>query len=756
MTSQTPQGLYTQGSGTQGSQVFLTVFFSRAPTSFDIGDWKVGQRWIYKSASEISGTFSAITQANPAVITAINGFDVGQIVTISGVGGMTELNGNSYTITAASGTSFTIDVDSSGFTAFTSGGIATALIDIEYILNGFTSSNGVVRANWVFLGSASGASGAGALDTLTGNNTAVVVPADASGNINLQGTSQRASAVGSTADGGGLFLTGNAGTNTLIATYESFGTNNTFLGVTAGNNTTSGTGRNIAIGNGALVNVSTGNSNIAIGFIAGQDYTTANNNIAIGTLAHTDAVATQNTTAVGHLSLTSATSGNGNTALGASTGTTLSTGANNLILGLSAGSGYSAAESSNILLMNAGTAAENNTVHLGTFGTGAGQQSTTNLHGGNVNIDSGNLSVARSSLTTVSSSVSNTSNTASADAIDFITVGGASASDPRTIWTVQGLTSWSAGIDNSDSDSWNLEPSSAPFSVPAIKVTTGGQVSFPISPLQVASGGTGQTTLTNHGVLVGASTSAITQLAVGTTGTVLTGVTGADPSFQAIASFSSIVIQTFTATGTYTPTTGMKFCVIEVVGGGGGGGGAEISGSNATIAVGGGGGGGGYARKMFSAATIGASQSVTIGAAGAAGASTPANGGTGGTTSIGALISATGGTGGVGGAATAGGFSPGGGGGAGASGSFNTTGSPGGGGIGSAITGVYSVASGGFGGSTFFGGGTLAVGGTSVTLGGNAGNSYGGGGGGGSVSGINAGAPGGAGAAGIVVVTEFI
>jgi len=42
------------------------------------------------------------------------------------------------------------------------------------------------------------------------------------------------------------------------------------------------------------------------------------------------------------------------------------------------------------------------------------------------------------------------------------------------------------------------------------------------------------TGLTNHAVLVGAGTATITKLAVGTTGQVLTGATGADPAFQAI------------------------------------------------------------------------------------------------------------------------------------------------------------------------------------------------------------------------------
>ncbi len=61
--------------------------------------------------------------------------------------------------------------------------------------------------------------------------------------------------------------------------------------------------------------------------------------------------------------------------------------------------------------------------------------------------------------------------------------------------------------------------------------------------LTVPNGGTGQTTLTNHGVIVGAGTSAVTQLAVGTTGQVLTGATGADPTWAAPAPPSGVITQ---------------------------------------------------------------------------------------------------------------------------------------------------------------------------------------------------------------------
>jgi len=55
-----------------------------------------------------------------------------------------------------------------------------------------------------------------------------------------------------------------------------------------------------------------------------------------------------------------------------------------------------------------------------------------------------------------------------------------------------------------------------------------------VAQLTVDLGGTGRATLTNHGVLVGAGTSAITQLAVGSNNQVLRGSTGADPAFGSL------------------------------------------------------------------------------------------------------------------------------------------------------------------------------------------------------------------------------
>lgn len=55
------------------------------------------------------------------------------------------------------------------------------------------------------------------------------------------------------------------------------------------------------------------------------------------------------------------------------------------------------------------------------------------------------------------------------------------------------------------------------------------------NPIEVSKGGTGANTLTDHGVLVGSGTSAITSLTVGSTGELLVGSTSNNPSFSTSA-----------------------------------------------------------------------------------------------------------------------------------------------------------------------------------------------------------------------------
>lgn len=76
--------------------------------------------------------------------------------------------------------------------------------------------------------------------------------------------------------------------------------------------------------------------------------------------------------------------------------------------------------------------------------------------------------------------------------------------------------------------------------------------------LPVGNGGSGASSLTDHGVLVGSGASAITALAVGTNGQVLLGSTGADPVFATLTSTGGTI--------TYTPGAGTLN--LEVAGGG--------------------------------------------------------------------------------------------------------------------------------------------------------------------------------------------
>ena len=104
-----------------------------------------------------------------------------------------------------------------------------------------------------------------------------------------------------------------------------------------------------------------------------------------------------------------------------------------------------------------------------------------------------------------------------------------------------------------------------------------------------------------------------------------------------------LAVQVFTASGTYTPTSGTSKILVRAVGGGGGGAGVP-AGSSTANSIGAGGGGGAYVEGLITA--VPSSVTVTIGAAGAAGASGGGTGGTGGTTKFGSLITCSGGLGG--------------------------------------------------------------------------------------------------------------
>ena len=103
-----------QGSILKDRQQFYNVW-PRFSTKFQEG------------GTTLTGTITGATNANPASITSVgHNLTTGAVITISGVVGMTQLNGNSYTITFVDPNTFTLNVDSTAFGVYVSGGTWTA------------------------------------------------------------------------------------------------------------------------------------------------------------------------------------------------------------------------------------------------------------------------------------------------------------------------------------------------------------------------------------------------------------------------------------------------------------------------------------------------------------------------------------------------------------------------------------------------------------------------------------------------------
>ncbi len=257
--------------------------------------------------------------------------------------------------------------------------------------------------------------------------------------------------------------------------------------------------------------------------------------------------------------------------------------------------------------------------------------------------------------------------------------------------------------------------------------------------------------ITTQGDIVqGGVGGAAERLAVGASGTVPQS-DGTNLAFAYLPGFQAV--QIFTASGTWTKPTGLKRVIVEVVGGGGGSGGRDASTASTTVGAGGGG-GGGYSMKVIEAASLGATETVTIGAAGTAGSTSGSAGtdaGDGGDTTFGAHCTGGGGSGSeraqdLGSERT--GYQ----GGAGGTGSGGDLNIPGGAGeIGLSFNSGNSPMGGKGGASRFSGSGRNSAS-TSV---GEAGQLYGGGASGGCSANSQSAGNGSAGAAGLCIVWEF-
>lgn len=165
---------------------------------------------------------------------------------------------------------------------------------------------------------------------------------------------------------------------------------NIFLGESAGNDTLSTGTANIGIGSAALINLDTGTDNICIGELAGLDVVAGTDNIYIGNFAG-GADGIQNVAVGGGGALGGPSTTNGNVVVGYAAGGTLTNDDNiaigfealdgvgdcstTIAIGVSAGNGLAGATTtSNIMINNAGVNTDNNTIRIGTQGSGTGQQ----------------------------------------------------------------------------------------------------------------------------------------------------------------------------------------------------------------------------------------------------------------------------------------------------------------------------------------------------------------------------------------------
>jgi len=93
---------------------------------------------VYKDNGQIveaDKTISAITKANPAVVTASShGYTNGNHVWINNVVGMTEVNGRRYTVANKTTNTFELSgVDSSSYTTYSSGGVAQKVFEVTTV-----------------------------------------------------------------------------------------------------------------------------------------------------------------------------------------------------------------------------------------------------------------------------------------------------------------------------------------------------------------------------------------------------------------------------------------------------------------------------------------------------------------------------------------------------------------------------------------------------------------------------------------------
>ena len=346
-----------------------------AGTNMNIVRDNANQLTISSLVGGISKAISSITQADPAVIqtTNVHNFTEGTPVTITDVNGMTQLNGNEYYMNIITGNTFslyadpelTTTVDSTGFTTYTSGGVATGeyggatklneLSDAIANITDFPNSilighnttgvlSGAARNTFIGLPGNStslGTFAAGQTITSGDDNTGI-----GAGALSKITTGSHNTAVGSAALGGPYsqtdFITHSY--STAVGGYAGWrsksGNYNTLVGYSAGKEMETGSS-NTAVGAISMQGMESGSHNTAVGYFALDNPEQGEDNVVIGARALLGGTATSpgplRNIVIGRDAGFIITTATDNVLIGYTAGDAIATGSNNVIIGDYAG-----------------------------------------------------------------------------------------------------------------------------------------------------------------------------------------------------------------------------------------------------------------------------------------------------------------------------------------------------------------------------------------------------------------------------------
>jgi hypothetical protein len=127
-------GTYYAGSSKDGGKVRL-IHFEYSDEQAYVLEFGANYVRFFKDGgllTEATTAITGITQANPAVVTsASHGLSNGDRVFIASVAGMTEVNNKEFTVAGATTNTFQLSgIDSSAFTAYTSGGTVGKIVEV--------------------------------------------------------------------------------------------------------------------------------------------------------------------------------------------------------------------------------------------------------------------------------------------------------------------------------------------------------------------------------------------------------------------------------------------------------------------------------------------------------------------------------------------------------------------------------------------------------------------------------------------------